>query len=181
MARLLKSTGCSSREPRFDSLHPHRGSQLSVTLVPGNLIPSSELCGHQAGMLYTDVHARQTPIHIKSDKLNIPKISCILPRSKYTKTLLGQIWGPETILKALMAHNTGLKTARITFWEVWVAIEITYPSALSQSPSMVLNLSPTCLQYICIFSYEHHKMSKWPQALVVHVEPSASLLPASLR
>lgn len=85
MAQLLKSTGCSSREPRFDSLHPHRGSQLSVTLVPGNLIPSSELCGHQAGMLYTDVHARQTPIHIKSDKFTFfQKIESIM-LSKFTQ------------------------------------------------------------------------------------------------
>lgn len=42
-AQLSKSTGCSSRGPRFSSRHPHEGSQLSV--IPGlrNLMPSSSL------------------------------------------------------------------------------------------------------------------------------------------
>jgi hypothetical protein len=37
---VLKSTGCSSRGPHFNSQHPHDGSQLYVTPVPGDPIPS---------------------------------------------------------------------------------------------------------------------------------------------
>ena len=33
----VKSTGCSSRWPRFNSQHPHDSSQLSVTPVAGDL------------------------------------------------------------------------------------------------------------------------------------------------
>ena len=31
----VKSPGCSSRGPGFDSQHPHGGSQLSMTPFPG--------------------------------------------------------------------------------------------------------------------------------------------------
>ena len=40
---IVKSTGCSSIGPRFDSQHPHGSSQQSVTPVPRDLIPSSGL------------------------------------------------------------------------------------------------------------------------------------------
>jgi hypothetical protein len=32
---VVKSTGCSSKGPRFNSQYPHGGSQLSITSVPG--------------------------------------------------------------------------------------------------------------------------------------------------
>lgn len=35
---VIKSTGCSFRGLRFNSQYPHGGSQLSITLVPGDLI-----------------------------------------------------------------------------------------------------------------------------------------------
>jgi hypothetical protein len=37
---LVKSTDCSSRGPRFNSQHLHGSSQLSVTPVSGDLVPS---------------------------------------------------------------------------------------------------------------------------------------------
>jgi hypothetical protein len=40
----VKSTDCSSRGPRFNSKHPHGGSQLSVTPVPGTLTPLTQIC-----------------------------------------------------------------------------------------------------------------------------------------
>ncbi|EGW01736.1 hypothetical protein I79_015260 [Cricetulus griseus] len=43
-----KSSGCSSRRAGFKSQHPHVGSQLFVTSVPGDSMSSSGLCGHQA-------------------------------------------------------------------------------------------------------------------------------------
>jgi hypothetical protein len=36
----IKSIGYSSREPTFNSQHPHGSSQPSVTPVPGNMTPS---------------------------------------------------------------------------------------------------------------------------------------------
>jgi hypothetical protein len=37
---VVKSTGCPSRGPGFNSQHPHGGSQVSVSPVPGDLTPS---------------------------------------------------------------------------------------------------------------------------------------------
>ena len=37
---MVKNTGCFSRELKFNSQHAHGSSQVSVTLVPGNLAPS---------------------------------------------------------------------------------------------------------------------------------------------
>jgi hypothetical protein len=37
----VKCSGNSSRESKFDSQHPHDSTELPVTLVPGDLIPSS--------------------------------------------------------------------------------------------------------------------------------------------
>jgi hypothetical protein len=36
----VKSTGCFSRGPGFNSQHPHGSSKLSITSVPGDLTPS---------------------------------------------------------------------------------------------------------------------------------------------
>ena len=61
-AQRLRSTGCSSRGPRFNSQHPHGSSQVSVTPVPGDLIPSSGLHGHQAHTWCTYIHVDRTHI-----------------------------------------------------------------------------------------------------------------------
>ena len=41
----VKSTGCSLSGPEFDSQHPHDILELSVTPVPGDLIPAYILAG----------------------------------------------------------------------------------------------------------------------------------------
>lgn len=46
IAHRSKALGCSSRGSKFGTLHPHRGSHLSVTLVLGDLTPSSGLPGY---------------------------------------------------------------------------------------------------------------------------------------
>jgi hypothetical protein len=43
-------SGCSSRGPEFNSLQPHGGSQLSVTLVPGDLAPHTDTYAGKASM-----------------------------------------------------------------------------------------------------------------------------------
>lgn len=48
---VVKRTDCSSRGPRFDSQHLLGGSQLSLTLVRGDPVPSSGICTHQASAL----------------------------------------------------------------------------------------------------------------------------------
>jgi hypothetical protein len=47
---MVKSTGCFSREPEFNSQQPHGSSQLAVIPVPGDP---------------TDTHVGKTPMHKK--------------------------------------------------------------------------------------------------------------------
>ena len=61
----VKSTGCSYRGPRFNSLHPHGGSQPSITPVPGDPMPSSNLQGHQAHMWQTYTYRQNIHTHTK--------------------------------------------------------------------------------------------------------------------
>lgn len=44
----VKSICCSYRGLRFNSQHPHSASQLSITLIQGDLMPSSDFQEHQA-------------------------------------------------------------------------------------------------------------------------------------
>jgi hypothetical protein len=57
---VVENTGCFSKGPRFDSQHPHDGSEPSETPVPGALMLSSGLCGHQPHM-----HGIQTHMQAK--------------------------------------------------------------------------------------------------------------------
>jgi hypothetical protein len=43
----VKSPGCSSKGPRFNSQHPHGSLQISVTPVPGDLTPSHTCASSQ--------------------------------------------------------------------------------------------------------------------------------------
>lgn len=52
--QAVKSTGYSSRGSRFDSLHPHGGSQPSVIPVLGNVMPFSGLHGRCMNMVHRD-------------------------------------------------------------------------------------------------------------------------------
>lgn len=63
-----KSTGCSRREPGFDSQHTHDGLKPFVTPVLGELKPSSGFLGHQALERRTDIHTRKIPKHIFKKK-----------------------------------------------------------------------------------------------------------------
>lgn len=53
----------------FDCQHPHGGSKLSVTPVPGDLMSSSVLRGHQA-----HINAGKTLVHINYNNKMIFKI-----------------------------------------------------------------------------------------------------------
>ena len=48
----VRSTGCSSRGPGFNSQNPHGGSQLSVAPIPGDQAPS-------------DTNESKTPVYMK--------------------------------------------------------------------------------------------------------------------
>jgi hypothetical protein len=60
---VVRSTGCSCRGPRFNSQHPHGGSQLSLTPIPNQaqwsipLLPALErqrqadLCEFEASLV----------------------------------------------------------------------------------------------------------------------------------
>lgn len=60
MVPWFKSTGCSSREPSFNSQHPHDSSELSNFSFRGP-IPSSGM-----GVLHIAVHRGKIPVHIKN-------------------------------------------------------------------------------------------------------------------
>ena len=44
---------CSCRDLEFNSQHPHGRSELLVTAVSGDLMPSSGLCGHYRHVVHT--------------------------------------------------------------------------------------------------------------------------------
>jgi hypothetical protein len=48
----VKGTICSCRGHGFGSQNPHGGSQTSVTPVPGALMPSFDLFGHESHMVH---------------------------------------------------------------------------------------------------------------------------------
>lgn len=57
------NTGCSCRRPEFHSQHPHGGSQLAVTLVPGSNFffwPPEAPATH---VIYTHMHRQNTHAH----------------------------------------------------------------------------------------------------------------------
>jgi hypothetical protein len=58
----VKNTGCSSRGPRFNSQHPHGGSQLCDT-VPHTTVCNSS--SKKSGAFNTDRHTGKTPKHAK--------------------------------------------------------------------------------------------------------------------
>lgn len=55
----LRALASLSEDLGFGSQHPHGGSQLSVTPVPGDLMASSDLHGYQTHVWYIDIHASQ--------------------------------------------------------------------------------------------------------------------------
>ena len=59
-----KSTGCSSRGPKFSSQHLHGSTLPLVTLVLGDLMPPFGLCGHCTHVVHMQT-CKQTLIYIK--------------------------------------------------------------------------------------------------------------------
>ena len=66
------------RDPRFGSQYPGGGSQLSVTIVPGDPAPSSDLFIRQACTRHTDIHQTKHPFTEDKILLNLKKCFCIL-------------------------------------------------------------------------------------------------------
>jgi hypothetical protein len=61
----VESTDHSSRRPVFDSQNPKGGSQLSIILVPGDLVSPSGFCGHrQTHVMHIHIH-RQNQTYSK--------------------------------------------------------------------------------------------------------------------
>lgn len=54
---IFMSTWCSCRGPRFSTCYSHDCLQLSITLVPGDPVCSSDLHGHQALTKCSYMHA----------------------------------------------------------------------------------------------------------------------------
>lgn len=62
---VVKSTGCTSGGPRFDSQYPRGGSQPSVIPVPRDPTPLSGVLGHQPCACHTDIHPGKILLCIK--------------------------------------------------------------------------------------------------------------------
>lgn len=65
----IKNIGCSSRELRFKSCHPHSSLHLSVTPFPGDWTPSSGL--HSTHVVCRYMHRQSTYTHLKKLKISI--------------------------------------------------------------------------------------------------------------
>lgn len=63
---MVKSNSLSHRGPGFNSQHPSGNSQLSVTVVPGDSMASSDLCGHK-DIWQPAIYANKIPIHIEKN------------------------------------------------------------------------------------------------------------------
>lgn len=61
-ASVGNNTHCFSKGPVLNSQHLHGASQLPTAPLPGDLTPSSSLCGHQA---HTDMHSGKNTHTIK--------------------------------------------------------------------------------------------------------------------
>ena len=62
---------CSVLTPGFHSKHSHGKSQPSVTAVPGESMPSSDLCRHHAHSWCTCLHASKTCMHVKIRQISL--------------------------------------------------------------------------------------------------------------
>lgn len=60
---VAKNT-CSYRPHGFTSQHSHSGSKVPATRVPGDPVPSSDLCRHQAPTYYRYIHTGKTLTHV---------------------------------------------------------------------------------------------------------------------
>lgn len=71
----IKSACCSCKRPGLSSHHPYGCSQPPVNLVPGDLMPSSGISGHQKHMWYTHINTDQTSKSIRSTEEHWTSIS----------------------------------------------------------------------------------------------------------
>jgi hypothetical protein len=99
---VVKSTGCSSREARFEPQHSQDGSQPSVALVLRESMPSSGFLRHCMGVVHRQKIYTHKLITLKKDLNNLITTMIYL---KYTS------------VKAV--YNISLKCAVYAFMEEW--------------------------------------------------------------
>lgn len=64
--RLVRSTGCSSKQPGLDSQHQHGNYSHSVPSILVHPVYSSDLRGHEAcEKMFMAIHVSKAPIHAK--------------------------------------------------------------------------------------------------------------------
>lgn len=78
--------------PGFDSQHP----QPSVTLVSGDMMPSSGLCRHQVQMWCSDIHASPTQ---SPKKLSLELLGGYDSKDTYT-SITGDTQSAQTYMQA---------------------------------------------------------------------------------
>lgn len=85
----FKRTGCSSGGPEFDSQYSLVGSQPSVAALPGDLISSLCLQGHQASKLCAERYAGKEPINIKQQQQKILLTSYHIFQGLFSRYVFG--------------------------------------------------------------------------------------------
>ena len=98
------------RRPELDFQHSHGASQPPVTLVPGDRIPSLDLCGHHIYVIH--VHAGKTFIHhmhkINKYKLGVVTHACNL--STWEVEAAGsEGWRNGSVVKITDCSSRGLR------------------------------------------------------------------------
>jgi hypothetical protein len=130
---VVKSTGRSSRGPRFCSGHPQGGSQPSVTPVSGNLLLSLDLCGSQA---YTCNSCTQPkyPNLLKKNYPNRTSELYVLPIRGFTSS---RIWASilSLLVQSGMTSFGGVEPNRIS----------SFPAPITSSRKM------SCRASRCLF------------------------------
>ena len=64
-AQQLRVLAVPNREAEFSSQPPHGGSKTSLTLLSGDIMPSSDLLNHQEHMWCPFLHEANIHIHMR--------------------------------------------------------------------------------------------------------------------
>ena len=89
LAQWLKALTSLLDDPGFNSQHPNRCSQSSVTLIPEDQSPLLTSMG-TVHTWCTDIHASKTLIHTKNNKIKFKDIN-VKFRMDLKKTMHGRV------------------------------------------------------------------------------------------
>ena len=125
MAQQLRTLGCSSRGPWFDFKHPRGSSKVSVTPVPGYLMPCFGFHGYNMHMMQRHIRRQYIHTHTHTHKGNF--------KNKY-------MW---------VAFNINSWWKSQAYWYAPVTITLWEAKALSTEAVNLWTMSSKCWVPIC--------------------------------